>query len=170
MPLAAYENIVDIDLWTAIFTFCNMIITFLVLKKLLFKPVKKMIDDRQKEIDDMYSQAEQSQEKADAMQAEYKQYLREANQKRDEIIRDATRRAEKREKEIIDAANSDANRIRAKAEAEITQEKKKALNDVKDEISVIAVEIAAKVVDRELSASDHDALVEDFIGKIGDEV
>ena len=45
-----FESIVGVDFWTALFTLCNMLITFLILKKLLFKPVKKMIDDRQKEI------------------------------------------------------------------------------------------------------------------------
>ena len=46
-----FESIVGVNFWTALFTLCNMLITFLILKKLLFKPVKKMIDDRQKEID-----------------------------------------------------------------------------------------------------------------------
>ena len=45
-----FESIVGVNFWTALFTLCNMLITFLILKKLLFKPVKKMIDDRQKEI------------------------------------------------------------------------------------------------------------------------
>ena len=53
-----FESIVGVNFWTALFTLCNMLITFLILKKLLFKPVKKMIDDRQKEIADQYAEAE----------------------------------------------------------------------------------------------------------------
>ena len=51
--MTGFESFVGIDPWTALFTFCNMMITFAVLKKFLFKPVKKMIDDRQAEIDTM---------------------------------------------------------------------------------------------------------------------
>ena len=43
--MTGFESFVGIDPWTALFTFCNMMITFAVLKKFLFKPVKKMIDD-----------------------------------------------------------------------------------------------------------------------------
>ena len=53
--MTGFESFVGIDPWTALFTFCNMMITFAVLKKFLFKPVKKMIDDRQQEIDTMYA-------------------------------------------------------------------------------------------------------------------
>ena len=53
--MTGFESFVGVNPWTALFTFCNMLITFAVLKKFLFKPVKKMIDDRQQEIDTMYA-------------------------------------------------------------------------------------------------------------------
>ena len=55
-----------------------------------------------------------------------------------------------------------------KAEAEIVQEKKKAINETKDEISGMAVDIASKVVEREISAKDHEKLIEDFIKNVGE--
>ena len=55
--MTGFESFVGVNPWTALFTFCNMLITFAVLKKFLFKPVKKMIDDRQQEIDTMYADA-----------------------------------------------------------------------------------------------------------------
>ena len=55
--MTGFESFVGVNPWTALFTFCNMLITFTVLKKFLFKPVKKMIDDRQQEIDTMYADA-----------------------------------------------------------------------------------------------------------------
>lgn len=165
-----FESVVGINPLTALATLVNMIITFLVLKKFLFKPVKKMIDDRQSEIDGLFSDAAVAREEAGALKAEYEQRLQDAKRERDEIIRAATVTAREREKEIIDSAKADAAAIMTKAEADIAQEKKKALNDVKSEISGIAMEIASRVVRKEIDDRDHRELVEEFIGKIGDEV
>ncbi len=163
-----FESLVGVNPWTALFTFCNMIITFLLLKKFLFKPVKKMIDERQKEIDDMYAAAEESKTAAAKLQADYEEHLSEARAERDEILRDAVSRARKRETEIVAGAKSDAAAILTKAEADIAQEKKKALNEVKNEISSISVSIAEAVVEREITEADHQRLVEEFIGKLGE--
>lgn len=167
--MSGFESVVGVNPWTALFTLCNMVITFLLLKKFLFKPVKKMIDDRQKEIDGLYSDANRSKDAAAAMQAEYQQRLDNAKEERDEILRNATLRAQKREQEMLAEANAAAEAVRVKAEAELAQEKKKAINEVKDEISGIAMEIASKVVEREIDAKDHQALVEEFIEKIGED-
>lgn len=166
--MSGFESIVGVNFWTALFTFCNMIITFLLLKKFLFKPVKKMIDDRQQEIDNLYSDANNSKEEAAALCEEYQRHLNEAKKERDEIIKDAVSRASKREQDIIANANANANAIREKAHADVMQEKKKVLNDVKNEISDIAMDIASKVIEKEIDAEKHQSLVEEFIDKIGD--
>ena len=166
--MTGFEQIVGINPWTALFTFCNMIITFLLLKKFLFKPVKKMIDQRQKEIDDMYADAEESKAQAMRLQADYEEHLSSARAERDEIMRDAVSRAQKREQEIIADARRDAAAIMTKAESDIAQEKKKALNEVKNEISSISITIATEVVGREINEADHSRLVSEFIGKLGE--
>ena len=69
---------------------------------------------------------------------------------------------------IIREANVRADAILSKATADIAQEKKKAINDAKDEISVIALAIAGKVVGRELNADDQAKLVDSFIEELGE--
>ena len=64
----------------------------------------------------------------------------------------------------------EADAIRAKASADIAMEKRQAVNDAKNEISVIAVAIAGKVVGRELNAADHSRLVDEFIDELGEGV
>ena len=76
-----FESIVGVNFWTALFTLCNMLITFLILKKLLFKPVKKMIDDRQKEIADQYAEAERRRQEAEQAKLAYDQEIAQAKQK-----------------------------------------------------------------------------------------
>ncbi|MFR2946871.1 MAG: ATP synthase F0 subunit B, partial [Oscillospiraceae bacterium] len=77
--MEGFESFVGVNFWTALLTLCNMIITFLVLKKFLFKPVKKMIDDRQQEIDGLYADASHAKTQAEALQAQYDARLKAAN-------------------------------------------------------------------------------------------
>ena len=77
-------------------------------------------------------------------------------------------RGQTREEEIIRQANAEASAIMDKASADIALEKKKAINDAKNEISGIAVAIAEKVVGRELNAADQNQLVDDFIDRLGE--
>lgn len=166
--MTGFESFVGIDPWTALFTFCNMMITFAVLKKFLFKPVKKMIDDRQAEIDTMYADADVAKQKAAALEQEYQQHLQSIRDERDTLLREATARAQKREEEIVGEARAEAAALRAAAEADIAQERKKAVNDLKNEIGGIAVDIAGKVVEREINETDHKALIDEFIRNVGD--
>ena len=158
----------NINFFTALFTLVNTIALFLVLKKFLFKPVMKMITDRQKEIDDMYTDADTAKENALAMEAEYKQKLSQAAVTGERMVKEAVERGQRREEEILRQANMEASAIMEKASADIALEKKKALNDAKDEISDIAMAIAEKVVGREISGADHSDLVDSFIDRLGD--
>ena len=152
-----FESIVGVNFWTALFTLCNMLITFLILKKLLFKPVKKMIDDRQKEIADQYAEAERRH-----------QEIAQAKQKRDEIVREAAELAHRQERDILNAAREEAKAITAKAHSDIRQERRKVFNEMKTEISDIAIEIAEKVTEKEIDSDKHRELIDSFIDQIGE--
>ena len=160
----------NINFFTALFTLCNFIALFLVLKKFLFKPVMKMILDRQQEIDDMYEKADEAQKNAQALEAEYAEKLSAAAETSQRIVKEAVQRGQEREAEIVGQANAQAEAIRQKAAADIAQEKKKALNEAKDEISGMALAIAEKVVGRELNVQDQERLVDSFIDALGDGV
>ena len=94
----------SIDFFTALFTLGNTIVLFLVLKKLLFKPVMKMIQDRQKEIDDMYADADQAKLEADNLRSEYEQKLSVAAQTGERMIKEATERGQQRQAQILQQA------------------------------------------------------------------
>lgn len=162
------ESFLDINILTAIFTLANTVALFLVLKKFLFKPVLKMIEDRQLEIDTMYTDADAARQSAAALEQEYQQKLSAATQTSEKLVRDAVARGKDREEQIIRQANADAAAIMDKASADIAQEKKKAINDAKDEISAMAMAIAEKVVGRELNSSDQDKLFDEFVNGLGD--
>ena len=163
-----FESFIGVNFWTALFTLLNFLALFFVARSYLIKPVLELIRSRQQEIDDMYAQAETSRDTAEKLQSEYEEKLSEAAATSERLVKEATVRGQAKEEEIIRQANERADAIRAKASADIAQEKKKALNDAKDEISVIALAIAGKVVGRELDAADQSKLVDSFIEELGE--
>ena len=164
-----FEAFVGVNFWTMIFAWCNLLILYFFLKKLLFKPVKNMIDSRQKEVDDMYSSAEEAEKNAKAHEAEYTEKLAAANAEGEEIIRTAQRRAILREEEIIKEAEATAERIIERAGEEIALERRRAVNEIKDEVSAMAIGIAEAVIKRDISAEEHKDLIDSFIDNMGDE-
>ena len=163
-----YMDFIGVDLWTALFVLLNTLTVIFVGTKFLFKPVMKMIETRQTEIDDMYASADAAEKNAKALENEYNEKLAAAKDTSERIIREAVARGQSREEEIIRQANRDAAAIMDKANADIELEKKKAINEAKDEISDLAMGIAGKVVGRSLTDADHAQLVESFIDELGE--
>ena len=165
-----FESFIGINPWTALFILLNTLTIFFVAKKYLFGPVMKIIAERQQEIDNMYADAGSAKEQAEAMRSEYQGRLTEAQTTSDRIVREAVARGQAREEAIVRQAQAEAAAIMDKAAADIEREKKKALNEVKDEISDIAMSIAGKIVGRELNAADQSSLVDSFIDELGGQV
>ena len=165
-----FESFIGVNFWTAFFVLMNTLAIFFVAKKYLFVPVKNMIDSRQKEIDAMYDAAGAAKDSAQALENEYKEKLAQAQQTSDRMVKEAVVRGQNRQDEIISQANAEARAILDKAAADIAQEKKKALNDAKNEISGLAMAIAGKIVERELNEADPSTLIDSFINGLGDEV
>lgn len=166
--MGIFESFIGVNFWTALFTLLNFLALFFVMKKFLVGPVLKIIQDRQQEIDSLYADAGSARQSAQALEAEYQQKLNAAAQTGERIVKEAVARGQAREEEIIRSANQEADALRSKASADIALEKKKAINDAKDEISGMAVAIAEKVVGRELRETDQAQLVEDFINELGE--
>lgn len=158
----------NINVFTALFTLVNTLVLFFVLKKYLFQPVMKMITDRQQEIDDMYTDAGQAKQQAQKLQSEYETKLADAMQTGERLVKEAVARGQAREEEILRNANAQADAIRQKAQADIAREKKKAIDDAKDEIAGLAMDIAGKVVGKSLNQGEQSALVDQFIDELGD--
>ncbi len=165
-----FESFIGINIWTALFTLLNFLVLFFVAKKFLFVPVKKMIDARQQEIDQMYAQAGEAKDSALAMESQYKAQLASAQATGDALVKEAMARGKNREEEILRQANREADAIREKAAQDIAREKQKAVNDAKNEISSLAMEIAEKVVGASLDETRQQQLVERFLEELGEGV
>ena len=137
-------------------------------KKLLLNPVKKVIAERKAKADSQIADAEKLRTEAEAMKAEYEQNLQNARTEANQIVASAQKTAAARSEELLGEARAQAAALKQKAEADIAQERKKAVNEVKDEIGGIAMEIASKVVEREISEKDHKDLIDEFIKNVGE--
>ena len=163
-----YQALITLDGWTFLAQICNLMIQMLIFKKFLLKPVKKVIADRKAKADSEIADAKKLREEAEAMKAEYEQNLQNARTEANQIVTSAQKTATARGEEIVGEARAQAAALKQKAEADIAQERKKAVNEVKDEIGGIAMEIASKVVEREIREEDHRDLIDEFIKNVGE--
>ena len=165
-----FEEFLGVNPWTAVFTLANTIALFLVLKHYLFDKLMPVVHERQQEIDDMYTQADLARQQAQALEADYTKKLSAARETSEAMVKEAVARGQSREEEIIRQANAQASALMDKAAADIAREKKKAVNEAKDQISGLAMDIAQKVVGRSLNTGDQTRLIDQFIEELGDGV
>lgn len=163
-----FEEFIGVNFWTALAVLVNTLLIYAVGRRYLFGPVKKMMDARQKEIDDMYARADEAEGRARALEAEYAQKISAAAAESRRMVKDAVDRGRSREEEIVGRANAEASALLAKAAADIAREKKKAINEAKNEISGLALTIAEQVVGRELNGVAHKDLVDGFLDGLGE--
>lgn len=168
MNLVQTLDVISINLWQIIISLLNLLILFLILKKFLFKPVKKILAERKEQVDNIYDEAKKANEQAQASEKEYADKLSHVKDEATAILRSARENAELSGHEIVQDAHNKANAILRKANLEIEQERKKAINEIKDEISEISINIAEKVVEREIDEKDHSELINSFIENIGE--
>mgnify|MGYP000392775962 FL=1 len=163
-----YQALITLDGWTFLAQICNLMIQLVIFKKLLLNPVKKVIAERKAKADSQIADAQKLRTEAEAMKAEYEQNLQNARNEANQIVASAQKTAAARSEELLGEARAQAAALKQKAEADIAQERKKAVNEVKDEIGGIAMEIASKVVEREISEKDHKDLIDEFIKNVGE--
>lgn len=161
-------DVISVNLWQILISLANLLIMFWLIKKFLFKPVMAIFAQRQAEIERQYSDADAAKQSAQAKEQEYGEKLAMADDEVDAILRDARERAGRIEEEIISDANAKAQAIKRRADADIAQEKKKAINEIKDEISSISINIAESMIGREIKEEDHKELIDGFISEIGE--
>jgi len=153
---------------TFILTILNLFIQMFLMKKFLFKPIRRVLEERQKRADQNIRAAEQEKAEAEAVKAEYTKNMAQAREEAAGILERAKQDASQQADELLQSARSEAQALKAKAESDIRQEKKRALNEAKDEIGGLAMDIAGRVVEREIHEADHRALIDDFLQKVED--
>ena len=162
-------DIISVNLWQILISLANLVILFFILKKFLYKPVTKMLEARRDEIDEQYSDAENAKNSAEAKDAELTERLAGAKAEAEGIVKEAADIAKARGDKIVEEARATADGIIRQAEEDAELERKRVGETIKEQIVDVSTALAEKMLEREVNADDHKALIDDFISKIGDE-
>lgn len=162
------QGLVGLVPWTFVFQIANLFLQVYLIKRFLFKPINEMLEKRRAMADAEIQDAIKAKEEAQAIKTEYELNMQEARNKANEILVTAQKTATLQSEEMLKEATEQVTAMKAKAESDIAQEKRKAVNEIKGEIGGIAMEIAGKVIEREISEEDHAKLIDEFIANVGE--
>jgi F-type H+-transporting ATPase subunit b len=163
------SDIISVNIWQIVVSLCNLLILFFILKKFLFKPVKKVLKSRQDKVDSQYSEAQMALDDAKSSKEELERRLNSAEIEADKILKEATENAEKRKEKIRSEAEKEAEEIIRHAKKEAELEKKKAESEIKEQIIDVSSALTSKLIERELTDEDHHKLIDSFISEMGDD-
>jgi F-type H+-transporting ATPase subunit b len=153
---------------TALITAVNVLIAYIVIKKFIFKPILKMIHKREEELNGELDAVAKSKEEAEGVVAMSKQTIDEARKKASEILEEAQETANKQSELIIKKANDDASDIILRAEEDVARMKKVSLEEMKDDLTDLAVQIAKKVRGDAVSKSTLEASAAKYADEVID--
>jgi len=155
-------------LFDSFITGINIFILFFALSYMLFNPVREVLEKRRQRIAGELKNAADDKEAAKAMKEEYEARLLEVKKEAEEILEDARKRAKQREAEIITEAREEADRIVTRGSREGELERKKALDDMKEQIISIASVMAGKVVAASIDTTVQEALIDETLKDMGE--
>lgn len=161
-------DIISVNLWQIVISLVNLLLLFLILKKFLFKPVKKVLEQRQSQLDAQYASAENAEAEANEHRREWEEKLSSADAEANAILQSAAENAKYRGEKLIAEAEARADGIIRAAETEAELERKKAADGIKQEIVEVSGALTEKLLEREIKTEDHRALIDSFIEEIGD--
>lgn len=162
-------DVISVNIWQILISLINLVLLFLIIKKFLFKPVKKMLQKRKEELDAQYQSAADAEAIADEHRKAWEATLATADEKANQILLSATENAKRHGDRLVTEAQEKAEGIIRVAQNEAELERRKATEDIKREIIEVSGALTEKMLEREINVQDHHALIESFIEKIGEE-
>ncbi|MBR6029621.1 MAG: F0F1 ATP synthase subunit B [Clostridia bacterium] len=160
--------VISINVWSILISLANLFILYRLVRRFLFKPVKKVLDARKAELEGRYAAAEQAEQDALADKAAWSEKMAGAQAEADGILHRAVSDAKLSSEAIIASAKEQAEGIVASAEEEARLERRKAEAGIRQELVGVSTSLAEKLLGREINASDHQALIDSFIEELGD--
>ena len=161
-------DVISVNIWQILISLCNLALIFFIIKKFLYKPVKRVLSERQNAIDSEYEIAEKTKTEAENKRAAYEEKLRSADSEADAIIKKASASAERLSERKISDAKEQAQALIKNAQAQAELERKKAQSAMKKEIAEASSLLTEKLLGREINADDHRDIIDSVISKIGE--
>lgn len=154
---------VGLIFWTAVV----FIILLVLLRSLAWKPILSAVKEREQSIEDALNAAKKAKEEMALLNAQNEKIMKEARAERDAILKEAREMKENIINEAKNSATVEANKLIENARAAIQNEKASAMADIKNQVGQLSIEIAEKILTKELSdKSAQEALVNDVIDQV----
>ena len=161
-------DIISVNIWRIVISLCNLTILFLIVKKLLFKPVKKLLAEREAMANAEYDKAKAALADAEKSRSEWDEKLRGADAKAEEIVKTASDSAKRNAERIENDAKEKAEHILTSAREGAELEYKRAHDSIRGEIADVSAAIAEKVIGHEIDEKTHHDLIGEFLDGIGE--
>ena len=161
-------DIISVNIWQIVISLCNLIILFLIFKKFLFAPVKKILAKRQAEVTSVYDEAQKTHDDAMELKSEWNEKMRTADEEADRIVKAAVEKAENRNEVLLYESREKAESIIRKAKAEVERTKADAEEEMRKEIVDVSTALSEQVLGREINMDDHRNLIDTFIDNLED--
>ncbi|MFB6346392.1 MAG: F0F1 ATP synthase subunit B [bacterium] len=148
-------------------------ITFILLLGLMYRfgwdPIMDALTSREEKIQDDLTTAEEEREKAEQLRKEREEELNEAHSEAREIVENSREKGEKERERIIEEAREDADSMVEEAEDEIERQRQQAFDEVEGEVGEMALNLAEKLLKREIDEEEHGRLVDEFLDQVDNE-
>lgn len=161
-------DVISVNFWQILVSLANLVILFLIIKKFLFKPVKKVLAQRQETLDNQYLEAQQAVSEAEENKKTWENKIQSAQSEADAIIKNASDDAKLRGERIVADARDKADGIVRQAQTEAELERRKAEEGIRREIVDVSAALTEKLLGREISVQDHRDMIDSFIEEIGE--
>ena len=158
----------DLDLWTVLWTGINLVVLYLLMRHFLFQPVTNLMEQRTKAIEEGIAQAQEAKQAAQTLQEQSEAQLAQVRGQADQIVAQAKQQGQREYDQIIASAQADAQAIRTDAQQQLEAERRQMLQDAQQQVAALALLAAAKVSGHAMDQAGDQELVEDFLREAGD--
>lgn len=157
----------NINIWDIVWTIVNLLLFFVLLRVFLFKPVLKVMNEREQKIKDDLDGAQAAREESEELKAQYDAELANVHDEADRIRSNAKKSAEKEKAEIIADAHAQADRLISDAQKTVARDKQEAIESAHNEIAGLAVLTAARLVSKNIDEESDRAYAEQLLSQVG---
>ena len=157
----------EINIPDLIFSIINFAVLALLLIKFLYKPIHRMLDERQKSISESLNAAVAAREESEAVKASLQAEIIKAREQAESLVAAAQKASEEAKKDILAQARTEAQALTEKAKAEINREKTEAIARLKEEVATLAIAAATKILTGELDPAKQKDLADKYIAEMG---
>lgn len=158
-----YQNLIEIDWFTIIATLLNFVILYFILRRFLYAPVKKLLDDRKNEVSSAFGKAEAERSRAEELRGEYEHRLNGAYDEAKAITEQAVHEAQQEAEGILEDAKARAADRIVRAEERIEAERRQTLAEARGEVAELALTAAEQVLREHIDREENEKLVVNFL-------